>query len=218
MFISPIKAHKVTYFFLISRTTRVKKRAKRKKYEEFCVPSRLKQKKVVTSQRNYNITNMEITGKIIAALEPREGTSKTSGQPWKLQPYVLETIEQRPRRCMFEVFGADRIAQMNLQVNQVYTISIDIDAHEYQGRWYNSIRAWQAMTPEQAAARMNQPYQQPGVYAQPGQPVAPAYVPPTQPAAPAYTAPQPAAPQPAAPAVAPQPAAPAPNESEDLPF
>ena len=43
---------------------------------------------------------------------------------------------------VFSVFGADRIARFNIQVGQEVMVSFDIDAHEYQGRWFNSIRAY----------------------------------------------------------------------------
>ena len=85
---------------------------------------------------------MEITGKIIAVLPERGGVSQRTGSEWKLGQYVLETSEQYPRKMVFEVFGADRIAQFNIQVGETMTVSFDIDAHEYQGRWFNSIRAW----------------------------------------------------------------------------
>ena len=84
---------------------------------------------------------MELTGKIIAVLQERGGISK-AGNEWKIQEYVLETMEQYPRKMMFNVFGADRIAQFNIQAGEVLTVSFDIDSREYNGRWSNDIRAW----------------------------------------------------------------------------
>ena len=84
---------------------------------------------------------MEITGKIIAVLPERGGVSKT-GNEWKMQEYVLETHEQYPRKICFNVFGSDKIAQFNIQVGEEITVSFDINAREYNGRWYNDIRAW----------------------------------------------------------------------------
>ena len=84
---------------------------------------------------------MEITGKIIAVLPERGGVSKT-GNEWKMQEYVLETHEQYPKKICFNVFGADKIAQFNIQAGEELTVSFDINAREYQGRWYNDIRAW----------------------------------------------------------------------------
>lgn len=84
---------------------------------------------------------MELAGKVIAALEPRGGVSK-NGNEWKVQEYVIETHDQYPRRMCFDVFGADKIQQFNIQVGEELNVFFDIDAREWQGRWFNSIRAW----------------------------------------------------------------------------
>lgn len=85
---------------------------------------------------------MDVVGKIIAALPPKSGTSQSTGKPWQVNAYVLQTNEQTPKNIAFDVFGAERIEQYNLKVGDMVTVSIDIDAHEYNGRWYNQIRAW----------------------------------------------------------------------------
>ena len=85
---------------------------------------------------------MEIEGKIIAVLPAREGVSSRTGSPWMTQDYVLETHDQYPRRCCFNVFGSDKIQLFNIQIGEELRVSFDIDAREYQGRWFNSIRAW----------------------------------------------------------------------------
>ncbi|MBR6699707.1 MAG: DUF3127 domain-containing protein [Bacteroidaceae bacterium] len=86
---------------------------------------------------------MELIGKIIQVLPERSGTSARTGSEWRLGSYVLETTTDRfPRKMMFEVFGSDKLQQFNIQVGEMLRVSFDIDAHEYQGRWYNSIRAW----------------------------------------------------------------------------
>ena len=85
---------------------------------------------------------MELTGKIIAVLPERSGVSPRTGNEWKMASYVLETTDQYPRKMVFEIFGADRISQFAIQLGETMTVSFDIDAREYQGRWFNSIRAW----------------------------------------------------------------------------
>lgn len=84
---------------------------------------------------------MEFTGRIIAILQPKGGTSK-AGNEWKAQEYVIENHDQYPRKMCFEVFGADKIAQFNIQMGEELTVSFDIDARQWQDRWFNSIRAW----------------------------------------------------------------------------
>ena len=85
---------------------------------------------------------MEISGKIIQVLPEQGGVSKTSGKEWKLQAYVLETQEQYPRKVHFEVFGEDRIKANPCQLDDVVTVSFDIESREFNGRWYTSLRAW----------------------------------------------------------------------------
>ena len=85
---------------------------------------------------------MELTGRIIAVMAAQSGVSARTGNSWMSPDYVIEVPGQYPRRCVFRVFGEDRIKQFNIQMNEDVTIQFDIDAHEYQGRWFNDIRAY----------------------------------------------------------------------------
>ena len=85
---------------------------------------------------------MELTGRIIAVLPANSGVSNRTGNPWMSQEYVIEVPGQYPRKCVFRLFGEDRIKQFNIQNGEDLTIQFDIDAHEYQGRWFNKIRAY----------------------------------------------------------------------------
>ena len=116
---------------------------------------------------------MELQGKVIAVLPEKSGTSARG--EWKVQEYVVETHDAYPKKMVFSVFGADRISRFNIQIGQEVTVSFDIDAHEYQGRWFNSIRAFDVRQVDPASVGM-----QPGVV--PGAAFGPA---PAQPAAPA---------------------------------
>ena len=135
---------------------------------------------------------MDIIGKIIQVLPVQEGVGK-NGNPWKVQAYVLETQEQYPRKVCFEIFGEDRIKNNPCNIDDLVTVSFDIESREFNGRWYTSIRAWRV--------------QQGAVEAQPE--VAPAVAP--------VAAAAPAAPAPAANVETFDPAAGA-DESTDLPF
>ena len=92
---------------------------------------------------------MELQGKVIAVLPERSGVSARG--EWKSQTYVIETQEQYPKKMAFDVFGADRLAQFNIHSGEEILVSFDIDAHEYQGRWFNSIRAWNVTKVSQQA-------------------------------------------------------------------
>lgn len=85
---------------------------------------------------------MEFSGKIIWIGEKRQGTS-AKGTPWSCRDYVIQDASTQYTRTMcFNVFGEDKLNQFNLQLDETVTVSFDIDAHQYQDRWYNSIRAW----------------------------------------------------------------------------
>ncbi|GAB6982721.1 DUF3127 domain-containing protein [Prevotella dentasini] len=98
---------------------------------------------------------MELQGKVIAVLEVRKGTSARG--PWESQDYVIETHDSYPRKMVFNLFGADRIAQFAIKAGEEIIVSFDIDAHEYQGRWFNSIRAWNIQRIDATAAQAAAP-------------------------------------------------------------
>lgn len=88
------------------------------------------------------------------------GVSQRTGNAWSAQEYVIETHDQYPKKCCFKVFGDEKISQFNIQLGEELTVSFDIDAREYQGRWFNSVDAWKvergayqqpAQQPQQAA-------------------------------------------------------------------
>ena len=85
---------------------------------------------------------MDLTGRIIAVLPASSGVSQRTGNPWMSQDYVIEVPGQFPRKCVFRVFGEDRIKQFNIQLNEDLTVQFDIDAHEFNGRWFNDVRAF----------------------------------------------------------------------------
>lgn len=100
-------------------------------------------------------------------MQPKGGTSKATGNEWKAQEYVIENHDQYPRKMCFEVFGADKIAQFNIQMGEELTVSFDIDARQWQDRWFNSLRAWKvervagapaAAAPAGAAAPVAPPF------------------------------------------------------------
>ena len=111
---------------------------------------------------------MELTGRIIAVMEPRSGVSARTGNSWMTQEYVLEVPGQYPKRCVFNLFGEDRIKQFNIQNGEDLTIQFDIDSREYPGRWFNDIRAYiviRGQVPPVAAAPAASPF--PPAQAQP---------------------------------------------------
>lgn len=88
---------------------------------------------------------MKMSGKIIATLQPKKGVSQKG--EWVSQEYVLETNEQYPKKMCFEVYGKDKIEKFAIKIGEEMEVFINIDAREYNGKWYNTIRAWNVKRP-----------------------------------------------------------------------
>lgn len=124
---------------------------------------------------------MELQGKVIAALPARSGTSARG--EWKAQDFVIETHESFPKKLVFSVFGQERLERFNIQIGQEINVFFDIDAHEWNGRWFNSVRAYDIRQTNPAEIGAMAP--QPAPYAAPQQPMgaAPQQAPAPQPSA-----------------------------------
>ena len=92
---------------------------------------------------------MEIQGKIIVVLPERSGVSQRGNQ-WRSISYVLETQEQYSKKLVFDVTN-DKIDQLNIQLGEILTVQFDINAREYNGRWFNSVNAWNVIRQTQQA-------------------------------------------------------------------
>ena len=60
----------------------------------------------------------------------------------------------------FEVFGSDKIDQFNIQMGDELNVSFDIDARQWNEKWFNTIRAWKVEKVQEGAAE-NQPAAEP---------------------------------------------------------
>ena len=105
---------------------------------------------------------MEIIGKVVAVLELQSGTSK-KGSEWKKRDFVIETLDEKfPKKVCFTLFG-DR-ADACPSIDSVVNVAFDIDAHEYNGKWFNSVNAWKvepAQAQQQAAPQQAKQAPQP---------------------------------------------------------
>lgn len=112
---------------------------------------------------------MEVTGKIIAVLPAQSGVSARTGNPWYSQDYVIEIPGQYPKKMCFNIFGEDRVRQFNVVMNDQVTVQFDIDAREVNGKWFNSIKAYNIIrsgntagtAQDQPQSRQDPPPQQP---------------------------------------------------------
>ena len=86
---------------------------------------------------------MDITGKIIKAMPKRTGSTERGN--WASQDFVLEfagPFANSTSHFVFTVFGEDRLQRFGIQEGKQYAVYFDIDAHEFNGRWFNDVRAY----------------------------------------------------------------------------
>lgn len=120
---------------------------------------------------------MELTGNVSAILPAQSGVSQRTGNAWMNQEYVIDVPGQYPKKCVFKVIGEARIKQFNIQMGETITIQFDIDAREYNGKYYTDVTCYnvirpgqQQMQPQYQQAPMQAPFPQQGYVQQPAQP------------------------------------------------
>lgn len=87
---------------------------------------------------------MEVTGKVIKILEVNSYTSKKSGEVFKKFSFVVEIQGQYVKHILMIVLGEEKWNKFNIQVGGMYSFVIDIDAREWNGKWFNEIKCWSA--------------------------------------------------------------------------
>ena len=102
---------------------------------------------------------MELEGKISVVMPAASGVSQSTGNQWMSQEYVMAYYwfpnQTNPSYIVMRAFGEDRIKQFNLQENDEVRARFHIEAHEYNGRWFNETRL-DAVTFMGASASKNQ--------------------------------------------------------------
>lgn len=86
---------------------------------------------------------MEWQGILVKKIDQREGTGAHG--KWVVASYLLTTEDMYPKKLAVEVRNGeydDRIGHFDSLIGKRVIVKFDIDAREYQGRWYNSIRAF----------------------------------------------------------------------------
>lgn len=75
------------------------------------------------------------------------GVSQRSGEQWFKGFVVGEILPagNYTKRVVMSVFGEEKWKQFGFVVNGQYQVSFDIDAHEYNGKWFNELQIWKAV-------------------------------------------------------------------------
>lgn len=110
-------------------------------------------------------------------MPPVTGAGKNG--PWKKQEFLIETMDQYPKKVIFSVWG-DKVDFATLSAGQPVKVFFDVESREYNGKWYTDCRAWkveanngqqayapQSYSPAQAASTG---YAAPSLPAEPAEP------------------------------------------------
>ena len=93
--------------------------------------------------------SLEIIGKIYQIMPQQSGIGKNGA--WSKREFVIETLEQFPRKVCMSVWGdkADTLEQY--PVGSMVKVGINIESREYQGKWYTDVRAWRIEISQESA-------------------------------------------------------------------
>lgn len=85
---------------------------------------------------------IKVVGTIEKLMPISKGVSST-GREWVKQDIVMSMANgQFVKHFTAAVMGQERIDNFKLRVGDNIVAYLDIDAKEYNGRWYNSINIW----------------------------------------------------------------------------
>ena len=82
---------------------------------------------------------MEVKGRIFQIIDPITGESAKG--PWKKQEFVIETMDQYPKKVCFTVW-TDKVQLNSLSPESVITVFFNAESREYNSRWYTDLGAW----------------------------------------------------------------------------
>lgn len=85
---------------------------------------------------------MEVKGKLIQKVGERNGVAQ-NGTEWRRAEFLVEVPGRFPAKIVFNVRNVqNRIERFEQLIGKDVEVSFDINAREYQGRWYNDVEAW----------------------------------------------------------------------------
>lgn len=80
---------------------------------------------------------LEVKGRVFQIIDPITGESAKG--PWKKQEFVIETMDQYPKKVSFQVWN-DKVKLP--KVDDIVIVSFNPESNEYNGNWYTNLTAW----------------------------------------------------------------------------
>ena len=118
-----------------------------------------------------------LDGVVEKVFEARQGVSQSTGNTWKLQPFLLKYQEGNFEKiAYFEIFGENACNNNPVMVGQKVRVLFNVESREFNGRYYTSLRAWSVRPLQIAQAQPSAVEQELRAKAEPSNPVnAPTY-------------------------------------------
>ena len=91
---------------------------------------------------------MEIKGILQGCVGSQNGVSQQSGNAWQTDEWLMVIPGPREKKIKLEVRGVDRCKQWKdffngmPDKNAPVIVKFEIDAREHEGKWFNTIEAW----------------------------------------------------------------------------
>lgn len=89
---------------------------------------------------------MEFDGKVLEILPASKGTSARG--EWQRQNVIFEMPQEYSRKVCVTFFNKEADVA-KLRVGATYTVSVNVESREYNGRWYTDVRAWRVQPREE---------------------------------------------------------------------
>ena len=84
--------------------------------------------------------SLELICKLEQHLQEQTGQGKNG--PWVRQDFIVETIENYPKKVCMSAWG-DMVKQIQTySAGVTLKISFRMESREYNGRWYTDVRPW----------------------------------------------------------------------------
>lgn len=95
--------------------------------------------------------NFQLRGKVLSLI-PEQRFMGKSGELVR-NGFVLETMEEYPKRVAFSVLGEERWRNMSVSVGLDCIVSFDLSSREWNGRYFTEASAWRLSPVERTSER-----------------------------------------------------------------
>lgn len=85
--------------------------------------------------------NCEVRGKITAVIGRKTGTTR-DGKDYESIEYLITEESQYGKTVKFSMYSGDGPVMDAPQVGDKVSVSFNVSAREYNGKWFNDVRAW----------------------------------------------------------------------------